>query len=156
MTAPRVVRYALLLTRNREDAEDTLQAAMVRVALNPRALADARHPWPYLLKIVRNEALNIVRRKKPAQLLAGMTGAWADESALLDADDVRRRVRFALRKLPPRQSEVVVLKIWEGMTFAEIGQVLGKSPNTAASRYRYALSKLTRHLQPLSHEVLND
>jgi RNA polymerase sigma-70 factor (ECF subfamily) len=58
-----------------------------------------------------------------------------------------------LQKLPPAQSEVVVLKIWEGMTFAEIGEVLGESPNTAASRYRYALQKLTHFLQPLADEV---
>jgi len=154
LTAPRVVRYALLLTRNREDAEDALQAAMVRVALNPRALADARRPWAYLLKIVRNEALNISRRRRPAPLSSTRAEATTDEVPLLEAADVRRYVRRALRKLPPPQSEVVVLKIWEGMTFAEIGEVLGQSPNTAASRYRYALSKLTRHLQPLSNEVL--
>jgi len=47
----------------------------------------------------------------------------------------------------------VVLKIWEGMTFAEIAHVLGESPNTAASRYRYALQKLSQYLQPLAEEV---
>jgi RNA polymerase sigma-70 factor (ECF subfamily) len=46
----------------------------------------------------------------------------------------------------------LVLKIWEGMTFAEIAEVLGESPNTAASRYRYALQKLSQHLQPLAEE----
>jgi hypothetical protein len=44
---------------------------------------------------------------------------------------------------------VVVLKIWEQFTFAEIAELISESPNTAASRYRYALEKLSRHLQPL-------
>jgi len=41
---------------------------------------------------------------------------------------------------------VLVMKIWDELTFAEIGQALGISPNTAASRYRYALAALKKDL----------
>lgn len=51
-------------------------------------------------------------------------------------------IREALTDLPPEQREVVVLKVWQGRTFDEIGRLLGISPNTASSRYRYALEKL--------------
>ena len=54
------------------------------------------------------------------------------------------------------QSEVVVLKIWEGMTFAQIGVVIGKSPNTVASRYRYAMCRLKQHLQRFPKEAVRD
>ncbi len=151
LTGPRAVRYARALTRNAHDAEDALQAAMVRVALHPRVLGDAWHPWAYFLRIVRNEALKIVQRKRSDHLVALVVEASSEDSP--DDSDSRQFVRQALRKLPPSQAEVVVLKIWEGMTFAEIGEVLGESPNTAASRYRYALQKLSQYLQPLADEV---
>jgi DNA-directed RNA polymerase specialized sigma24 family protein len=51
-------------------------------------------------------------------------------------------VENALAALPARQREVVVLKVYEGRTFGEIARLLNISPNTAASRYRYALEKL--------------
>lgn len=154
LTAPRAIRYARALTRNAHDAEDAMQAAMVRVALHPRSLGDAWHPWAYFLRIVRNEALKIVQRKRADHLVALVTEAWSVES--LEDSDSRQYVRQALRKLPASQAEVVVLKIWEGMTFAEIGEVLGESPNTAASRYRYALQKLSQFLQPLADEVSHE
>jgi RNA polymerase sigma-70 factor (ECF subfamily) len=154
LTAPRAVRYARALTRNSHDAEDAVQAAMVRVALHPRMLAEAWHPWAYLLRIVRNEALKIAQRKRADQLLTQVVEAWSQDA--LTESDSRLFVRQALQRLPANQSEVVVLKIWEGMTFAEIAEVLGESPNTAASRYRYALQKLTQYLQPLSDEVVRD
>jgi RNA polymerase sigma-70 factor (ECF subfamily) len=44
---------------------------------------------------------------------------------------------------------VVVLKIWEAMTFAQIAEVLEASPNTVASRYQYAIAKLSRRLSQL-------
>ena len=64
----------------------------------------------------------------------------------VEGADNRRQIREALSRLPDNQCEVVILKIWEGMTFAEIAEVLGKSPNTVASRYRYAMEKLQHQL----------
>jgi RNA polymerase sigma-70 factor (ECF subfamily) len=154
LAAPRAVRYAQALTRNQHDAEDALQAAMVRLAANPRALGEAWHPWAYLLRVVRNEALKITQRKRADQVLSLVTEAWTEASP--EDADARQFVRQALARLPSSQAEVVVLKLWEGMTFAEIGEVLGESPNTAASRYRYALQKLTQFLQPLSDEVRDE
>ena len=59
---------------------------------------------------------------------------------------------MALRQLPTEQSEVVVLKVWEELTFAQIADVLGIPPATAASRYRYALVKLSYLLEGESVE----
>jgi RNA polymerase sigma-70 factor (ECF subfamily) len=55
-------------------------------------------------------------------------------------------VREAVLALPPEQREVVVLHIWGALTLAEIGALTRVSPNTAASRYRYALAKLRESL----------
>jgi RNA polymerase sigma-70 factor (ECF subfamily) len=153
VTASRLLRYATTLTRHRDDAEDALQAALVRIALRPRLLANARFPWAYLLKMIRNEALNIVRRRRPMRRLPDQVRGWRDPAAGPGEDDLHRFIRMALQKLPSGQAEVVVLKIWEEMTFAEIGEVLGQSPNTAASRYRYALQKLAQHLASVMSEV---
>jgi len=155
LVAARSVRYAQALTRNQHDAEDALQAAFVRVALYPKALSDAEYPWAYLLRIVRNEALKIVQRRRADERLPLPDDAErgpCEEHSSVDFE-MQQLVRRSLEKLPHSQSEVVVLKIWEGMTFAEIAEVLGESPNTAASRYRYALQKLTQYLQPLAEEV---
>lgn len=147
LTATRLLRYARTLTRNREDAEDALQSAMVRVSLHPRRLAQAKYPWAYFLRIVRNEALTVARRRKPMQVLSSLTEPQTLPDSDLDAGELRQQVRLAIRRLPPSQTEVVVLRIWEEMTFLEIAEVLNQSPNTVASRYRYALDKLTRSLR---------
>ena len=54
----------------------------------------------------------------------------------------------AVERLPSEQREVVILKIWNELTFAEIASILEISQNTAASRYRYALGALKKTLQP--------
>jgi RNA polymerase sigma-70 factor (ECF subfamily) len=154
LTSDRLVRFAIALARNQHDAEDAVQTALVRVAREPRVLAAARCPWAYLLRIVRNEALVIARRKQrcsPAGNLADLvTVRRVDE---LEQEETHRAVWSALRTLPADQAEVVVLKIWEGMTFAQIGEILEASPNTIASRYQYAMAKLTQRLSRHEREV---
>ena len=154
LTSHRLVRFAVALTRNQHDAEDVVQTALVRVAREPRHLASAQCPWAYLLRMVRNEALLIARRKQrcaPAGNLSDLvTLRLVDE---LEREETHRAVWSALRALPAEQAEVVVLKIWEELTFAQIGEVLDASPNTVASRYQYAITKLTKRLGKHEQEV---
>ena len=145
--APRLLRYAEALTRNRADAEDALQSGLVRIAKKPERLAAAEKPWAYLVRVIRNEALKTVQRRRKGLSLASILKAWQPEQCELELTETRQQVQHAVSKLPPEQAEVVVLKIWEEFTFAEIAELIGESPNTAASRYRYALEKLERSLQ---------
>ena len=148
LTSQRLVRYAATITRNQHDAEDAVQSALVKVAVSPKLLCRSDQPWSYLLRMVRNESLVILRRKQRSSLVGNLSDLITRRSIdELDHEDTHRAVWSALRTLPTEQSEVVVLKIWEEMTFLEIGQILEISPSTAASRYRYAIEKLAGKLQ---------
>lgn len=153
-TAPRLLRFAEALTKNQADAEDALQSGLVRIAKKPKLLARADQPWAYLVRVVRNEALKILDRRRSGTSLPQMLHTWRPDDCPLEQAEDRELVRHAVTKLPREQAEVVVLKIWEEFTFAEIAETIGESPNTAASRYRYALEKLTRFLQPLAEPAV--
>lgn len=154
LTAQRLVRFAVTITRNQHDAEDAVQTALVRVVGDCYLLQRADCPWAYLLRMVRNEALLVLRRKRRWSLLENISDLLTRRSVdLLEQEDTFRAVWIALRKLPVEQSEVVVLKIWEELTFAQIGEILAISPSTAASRYRYALEKLASQLGSFQVEV---
>ena len=154
LVAVRLLRYAETITRHRDDAEDAVQAAMLRVAARPRQLARADEPFAWLMRVLRNEALMIVRRRgtrKIVPLEPGLPQETAvDPRHQLDADEIRWNVRQAILELPEEQKDVVVLKMWEQMTFAAIAVVLDIPADTAASRYRYALQKLSRQLSELA------
>ena len=64
----------------------------------------------------------------------------------LEGDERRQAIEAALRQLPAEQRDVLTLKIWGELTFEQIGAQLEISPNTAASRYRYALTALREML----------
>jgi RNA polymerase sigma-70 factor, ECF subfamily len=73
-----------------------------------------------------------------------MTAAPVDWTAWLE--ERRQAVEAALQRLPEAQREVLVLRIWGELSFPQVAETLSISANTAASRYRYALSKLRESL----------
>lgn len=141
----------LLLARqyvpDRADAEDVVQEAFVRFWRARGRAADAR---AYLFACVRRCALEWLRgaRRRDRREEAVARPDIADplfETRLVQ-EDRRRQVEAALARLPTEQREVVVLKVWGGLTFPEIAAALDVPANTAASRYRYALDRLRPHL----------
>ncbi|QEG02510.1 ECF RNA polymerase sigma factor SigE [Stieleria maiorica] len=147
LTADRLVRFAASITRRQHDAEDAVSATMVKVASRPKLLVSADCPWHYLLRMVRNESLVILRSRSRWSAIGSIADRLIGRSInVVERDDENRLVWDALASLPAPQSEVVVLKIWEQLTFAEIAEVLQITPSTAASRYRYALEKLAGKL----------
>ena len=151
LTADRLVRFAASITRRQHDAEDAVSATMVKVASRPKLLVGADRPWHYLLRMVRNESLVILRARSRWAAIGSIAERLIGGSTdVVERDDENRLVWDALASLPAPQSEVVVLKIWEQLTFAEIAEVLQITPSTAASRYRYALEKLSGKLSRVS------
>ena len=152
LTADRLVRFAMTITGNQSDAEDALQGAFSRIAAKPKLLARADAPWPYLIRTVRNEALRILQKRRhtsSTDVLENSVGHHEDTETALVFEETTESVRRVLKTLPQNQYEVVILKHWEDLTFAEIAEALDLSQNTVASRYRYAMEKLQRSLEPL-------
>ena len=94
-------------------------------------------PAPYLYRAVRNASLNSLRTQtREVELDDG----WLDSPSGME--ETAMELQSALMELPEEQREVILLHVWGQMSFEETAMALGISPNTAASRYRYALSKL--------------
>jgi len=70
---------------------------------------------------------------------------WLDSPVGMEQTAVE--LQSALRGLPEQQREVILLHVWGQMSFEEVANALEIPPNTAASRYRYGLSKLREQFQ---------
>ena len=159
--AAELILYGRALGLGHGEAEDVLQETFL--TLMQMALPPAK-PEHYCVRSFRNRALNYRRTlwrrlTREWEVLAdghffGTGRHWFEklpeqtraENALQEAT-----VR-ALAELPVEQREVIVLKIWHGCTFEEIGGLLDISPNTAAGRYRYGLQKLKSKLEGVVYE----
>lgn len=145
--APALLAYGCSLLGGRAAAEDVLQQVFLKLLESDRPAPD--DPRAYLFRAVRNAACN-VRRTRGREVALGATEAWFEDSA--GGRDAVLALQAALSELPEEQREVVMLHVWGELTLEQTGRVLGISPNTAASRYRYGLARLRRRLHPEEEE----
>lgn len=130
----------------RADAEDVVQDAFVRFWRSRHRAVD---PTAYLYTCVRRGALNWQRnrqRRSRREQAAARPEAEALLSGPSEQEERRAAVEAVLRELPEAQCEVLVMKVWGGLSFPQIAAALQIPANTAASRYRYALTKLRERL----------
>lgn len=125
--------------------EDVVQDAFIALA-RQRALPD--QPLAWLYATVRNAARMAARsaaRRRHREAVVSAPEAWF--AATDDRLDGRRAAEL-LARLPLEQREVIVARIWGGLTFDEIANVAGCSLATAHRRYQAGLSQLQARLDP--------
>ena len=155
--AQAIFAFVLNLTRSEAETRDVLQEVFVKLASRPESLRAVRDERGFLLRLGHNLALDSMRRRgareRRHEQLAAETEAAFEASHELDEQSFRNALSDALDKLPVEQRAVAHLKLWEGLTFETIAETLDIPPNTAASRYRYAIDKLRERLRPLYDEI---
>ena len=157
--APKLLLFARQQTRSREDAEDVLQDALVKLVdkLRNDQFIGGSDAWQsYLYATIRRLAIDLGRRddrrKRREDTVAGdrpefdANGShpWFESDS--SDDETRSQLESKLKELPQKFAEVILMKIWGERTFAEIAEILDISQNTAASRYRYGLEALKKSL----------
>jgi RNA polymerase sigma-70 factor (sigma-E family) len=141
---PGLLRFGVVLTGDRYRADDLVQTALVRTLRRWRHI-EHDQPAAYVRRVMVNAHLSWWRRsRRETVLMPGFDrAAVADVMARYDDQDQLAR---ALSVLPARQRAVVVLRYYEGLTEAEIADVLGCAPGTVKSQASKAMRSLRREL----------
>ncbi|MEO0445372.1 MAG: sigma-70 family RNA polymerase sigma factor [Verrucomicrobiota bacterium] len=143
--------FARQQTRSEADAEDALQDALVKTWKTCKGkITEETSSLVYtnIRRCAIDRARSNIRREEREQTVAEETPqteeAWFQTSG--DDQVFAQAIQVALGKIPEKYREVVTLKIWGELTFAQIAEQLGEKPNTVASRYRYGLENLRKIL----------
>ena len=149
---PRLLRYAVMLTGEREQAQDLVQDVMVKVYDQWPRVGAADRPERYVTRMVTHEFLSWKRRWHVRHIFAtdelidlpGSTGVSDDADARATRDDLWHR----LGELAPRQRTVLVLRFYEGLPDAEIADLLGCTTSTVRGYAHRALATLRLGFAP--------
>jgi RNA polymerase sigma-70 factor (ECF subfamily) len=124
--------------------EDVVQEAFLKLASlkqSPRAVV----PWLY--RVVRNAALDAckaARRRQRRESVVARTVRWFVEPEMEGLDAATAVA--ALQRLPVEEREVIVARLWGGLSFEQIAEVAGCSASTAFRRYSAGLDSLRKQL----------
>ncbi|MGI8428238.1 MAG: RNA polymerase sigma factor [Solirubrobacteraceae bacterium] len=126
-----IVRYCHAILSNEADAEDAAQTTIVnaRVALRAGGGAVALRPW--LFRIAHNEAISLLRRRRPSATLVELDGVGPAAGSGPDSFALRARMQGLvadLHELPERQRAALLMRELVGLSYGEISGALGCTP----------------------------
>jgi len=161
LSAPEIVRryqrriFAVIyrMVGNRGEVEDLCQETFLQILRNPPGLSQARDPDAWVYRIAMNVAVDSIRRKARDRGLADKAGGRAPNSkpAASGSDSESAALR-ALEELSPPFRQVVILRIFEGLSHEQIAGVLEASVGTI----RWRLFEARRQLGELLGPYLRD
>ena len=143
-----LTRLAVLLLGDVESAEDAVQEVFVKLWSRPDLLQGVAAPSSYLRTAVVNRARSVQRRRKLERDFAVMDTADvepAETTALLPLE--HREVLEAVKALPTRQREVLLLRYWADLSETEIARTLGVTRGTVKSTASRGMRAVTAQLR---------
>lgn len=147
----RLLLFARQQSSCQADAEDVLQNAFLK--LWKGRLDRTPPPLAHWFRSIRQCAIDFQRSQSRRRRREEITAAEVPDTAWfergLEESERQEILAHLVAALPRRQQEVLILKIWGGLTLEEAATVLSIPPATAASRYRYALTTLRRQTPDL-------
>jgi RNA polymerase sigma-70 factor, ECF subfamily len=145
--ADRLYRYAALRLGSAEVAGDVVQTVFLRAVKSRRRFQGIDNPAAYLFRIARNETIRAAARRTRRNKLERASDQLWDASAKPPSGEDAEAVKAALDRLGVEDRETVELKVFGGLTFAEIAALVDRPASTVATRYRRALVSLRAWLE---------
>ena len=145
----RVVSYAYRIVGNSELAQDMAQETFVRIYRSSHTFREGSRFTPWLYKIATNVCLSEKSRRSREMVCVGSDGLEAAacpsgagvEDKVMEAF-VSRELCSSISQLTPEHQSVLVMHIYQGLTYGEIGEALDIPCGTVKSRLFYAIRKL--------------
>jgi RNA polymerase sigma-70 factor, ECF subfamily len=146
-----VYRFLLGFLRDEELAADVTQDTFLKVMARLGGFRGEAAFRTWLLAIARNEALGTIRsrgrrREEPLEEAGRMSaGEEPPDIRAVRADEIQR-IRGALDRLPEKQRLSVSLRLFDGLSFRDVGEAIGSSEGAARVNYHYGITRLREWL----------
>ena len=142
-----LIRLAYLMLGDRAAAEDVVQDAFFGLYRNWGRLADPSGALPYVRSSVLNGCRSALRRRALGHRVTMYQPPTGSAEAAVLSREERQEVLRAVRRLPDRQREALVLRFYLDLPDPEIARVMGIRPGTVRSATHRALKALGHLLE---------
>lgn len=150
-----LLRYAARIVRQHDAAQNIVQDAFIRLYRSwPQEMTPAPQMLSWLYRVVHNCAIDHLRREERRRLLHTRHAAEHDDFVMPNrgADfppisEEAERAAAALTKLSARERQLVVLKVYEGKSYAEISEITGLTVTNVGYILHFAMKKLAAEMK---------
>lgn len=150
-----LLSYLVGSLASRAEAEDVFQEVWLAVWVKRRTFDTTRRFRPWVFRIAANRCVDRLRRRHThlnATAAVGDLAATQETARMMHRVETREMLEHvgrAIEQLPRNEREVVSLRVFASLGYAEISEILKVTESTARSTMSHALQALRRRLAPL-------
>ncbi len=149
-----LLRYAARILNNPVSAEDVVQNVFIKLF---KAWPEGEHPTdklkPWLYRVTHNEAVDYIRKESrlhdlhEKQAAEDQVVAYAGSDKAASVGEKRALVLSLLHQLHPREQQIILLRLEEGLSYKEISAVTGRSEGNVGNVMHHAVKKLSEKIR---------
>jgi RNA polymerase sigma-70 factor (ECF subfamily) len=162
----RTYRLVQRFVSNPEDASDLTQDAFIRAYQGLGDFKSQCQFYSWLYRITVNLCIDFLRKKSRSEVLlydsddsgelpmANIADPRSESPAqAVENKELRAHIRRAVRRLPPKQRQIFILRHWNGLSLKDIAAAVGRSDGTVKAHLLHAHRNLRKHLRPYLRET---
>jgi RNA polymerase sigma-70 factor (ECF subfamily) len=147
----RLYLVAFRMVRDEEEAKDLTQEVFVKMSAALKGFRGEASVFTWAYRATVNLAINQLRRKKIISwvpLLAAEEKPAEEKEGLSEREtaELKKAIAEAVKKLPPKQRAIFILRHYDELPNEEISKIVGKSVGAVKANYFQALQKMKKHL----------
>ncbi len=162
----RTYRLVQRFVSNPEDASDLTQDAFIRAYQGLHNFKNQCQFYSWLYRITVNLCIDFLRKRSRSEVLlyesdetgelslANIADPGSESPAkALENKELRAHIRKAVRRLPPKQRRIFILRYWDGLSLKDIAAAVGRSDGTVKAHLLHAHRNLRKHLRSYLQET---
>lgn len=150
----KIYRYIFYKISHKETAEDLTSTVFIKALENIKKFDSSKASFSvWLYTIARNSIIDHLRTRKDTVDIENIFDLPISELNIPDKIDLEQKIkdiRKYLDKLNPDQREVVILRVWEGLSYKEIGAITGKTENSSKVMFSRVMSQIREEFGPIA------
>ena len=154
-----LLRYAARIVNNPTIAEDVVQSVFIKLfqAWKPGTRPSSKLKG-WLFRVTHNEAVDHIRRESRLRVLHDKQAEERSsdcpdgKNCPASENDRKQLVLEHLRSLHPREQQVVLLRLEEGLSYREISDITGRSEGNVGNILHHAVKKLGERIKRTTNE----
>ncbi len=151
-----IYRYCYRLLANKQDAEDAVQDILVKAYQSLHQYKRAENFSAWLYRIAYNHCLNLLRKRRVHKQVMRII-RWETQSASpeqeLDNRLYNPSLAVALSQLSPEERSMLVMRVFEEQTYAEMSEILKIRPNALIKRMNRIKQKVRKVMKSEEEEI---
>lgn len=148
----KVYKFIYYKTLHKETAEDLTSETFFKALKNFKSFDSSRSFSSWIYKIAQNTVIDYYRTSKRTENIDDIWDLKDEDDFLKRIDDKTeiKRVKKHLSLLPSLQRDIIIMRIWQNMSYSEIAEVIGKSEDNCKVIYSRAIAKLRESIPIIS------